>query len=198
MILKSLKYHIYILISIYSLNAVESFGQERINLNPLTNINFSSTLRPKSYYSGADNNLRNFPFGFGIGFALNYDLKQKLVTPGIIGNFSVNLSSKKLFLLLEYGQFFESKLKTNTSYSSAGLRYKFLKTKHSSLALHSAVFGVWNSSDSGGIGGGLSGFAALNYMYSTTEYFGISLSLRYPFGGFRNTLITAGFQFLTN
>lgn len=196
--LKTLNYFAVILLTISTLNAVETFCQVTNNINTLTNNKSSIVLKLKSHYTNSENNLRNFPFGFGIAFALNYDLKQKIMTSGVIGNFSINLSLKKLFLLIEYGQFFESKLKTNTSYSSAGLRYKFLKTKHSSLALHSAVFGVWNSSGSGGIGGGLSGFVALNYMYSTTEYFGISFSLRYPFGGFRNTLITAGFQFLTN
>ena len=214
--LNALKYFIVLLLTIYSLNASIFYGQEPLRLfhleenNPQTKLKlkteelysvFSFGEKTSKKYNAVEhksNNLKHFPFGFGINVAIGIDLKQKILTPGIIGNFSINLSEKTFFLQLEYGSFFESELETNTSYLSLGLKYKFLKSKKNSFYLYPAIFGTWNKSGGGGIGGGFSGFLAVNYLYSTTDYFGIGASLRYPFGGFRNILFTIGFQFLTN
>lgn len=214
--LNTLKYFTVLLLTICSLNAFESYGQETIKLNPLSTNNPNTKLKLKtekdySVFSfgkktsrkyntvnHTSNNLKHFPFGFGINVGIGMDFKQKLITPGIIGNFNINLSERIFFFQLEYGSFFESDLETNTSYLSLGLKFKFFKSKKNNLYLHPAIFGTWNKSGGGGIGGGFSGFLAINYLYSTTDYFGIGVSLKYPFGSFRNILLTIGFQLLTN
>lgn len=210
--LNALKYFIVLLLIIYSFSDNNSCGQETKKLNPLT-INLSQiklklktekdysvfsfgkkTSRKYNTVNRTSNNLKHFPFGFGINVGIGMDFKQKLITPGIIGNFNINLSERIFFFQLEYGSFFESDLETNTSYLSLGLKYKFLKSKKNNLYLHPAIFGTWNKSGGGGVGGGFSGFLAISYLYSTTDYFGIGVSLKYPFGSFRNILLTIGFQ----
>lgn len=214
--LNALKYFIVLLLTICSLNASNSYGQENIKLNPLTTklshiklklktekdySVFSSDIgKPPKYNNNlrTTNNIKKFPFQFGLEYGSTIRIKDKnYFDYGYWVYVNLNLYVKRIYLTSEFGVLKPNKnLGNNASYLFLGLTGIPLVYRQHKLSI-SFGLSYYNSETTYALA-----FAgSIDYLFSINKYLSIIGGLKFPSirkarynEYFYNPMITIGFQ----
>lgn len=214
--LNTLKYFIVLLLTICSLNASRSYGQETVNIKTLSTKTTYTRLKLEtekefSVFSFGNkttqnyntkihttNNLKNFPFQFGLEYGTAVKIKNKKIFKlGYWFFANLNLYDKRVFLKSECGSLkLNEDLGSNASYFFLGFSgIPFVYKNHKlSFSLGSSFY---NSEQQKGLA-----FAgSMQYLFSLNKYLSFIVGLNLPTirkaknnEYYHNPMITIGFQ----
>lgn len=143
-------------------------------------------------------NIKNFPFQFGLELGTTIPRENEFVNVGFIGSIDINLSKRLTFLRFELGVFsinadrltsFNEEDTEFPAYASLGINVRaisFGKSRFFTSLSMGVVTDYW-----------FFPVFALKYVYNVDRYLGLTSAIRYPFYG-KMPFITLGLQIFTN
>lgn len=209
--LLTLRYLLFFLLAIYSLNYIEvysqdlrltltssTYNQSNIKLKIKENENSVNTFHKKELtkefkFLRSTNNLKNFPFRFTTEIAAGNFMEEDRLKLGFITSLEISIYNRIWFLKIEYGQFYNiSYEEIGIHFGALGINYRIFKIKKNSFSIHGALFAIGNKHN-----GGSSFYISLRHIYSLNNYIGIVSCIKYPIGSFKKGIISTGIQIFT-
>jgi len=188
----------FLIVILISLSACNISNAQVKDITELPELSLKKTKHPNIKPADDFDNLKNFPFQFGLELGTTIIRENEFVNVGFIGSMDINVSNRLTFLRFELGVFsinadrltsFNEEDTKAPAYASLGINVRAITIGKSrffmSLSL-GVITDYWPFP-----------VFALKYVYNVNRYLGFTSSVRYPFYG-RSPFISAGIQFFTN
>ena len=193
------KFRTVLIVILISFCVFNNSSAQRKDITDLPELSLKKKKHPNIKPADDFDNIKNFPFQFGLELGTSVLREDEYANIGFIGSMDVNLFRRLVFFRFEMGVLgLNADRITSThggdtdvpAYGSLGINVRAITIDKSRFFASLSMGAVTD-------GFGYFGVFSLKYVYNVDRYLGFTSSIRYPFYG-RTPFITLGLQFFTN
>ena len=187
----------FLIAILISLSTYSNGNSQAEDITDLPELSLNEKKHPNIKPADDFDNIKNFPFQFGLELGTSIFRKDDYANIGFIGSMDINLFKRAAFLRFELGvlsindyvtSFNEGDTKA-PAFASLGLNIKPIAFGKSSFFTCLSIGVVTDS--------WLFYVITLKYVYNVNRFLGFTSAIRYPFYG-KSAFITIGLQIFTN